>query len=227
MRNQVFAIVAAAALAVASTPAFAFGNGGRGGDADARSSATGVGVGVGIAGARSSSDSDARAAAIGVNRNYNSLSNRNYSSVDSYNRNDVNTSDFTVQGQDQGQYQGQGQGIEAFNGNTTVVNPGLNVDFDSRDLVDAAERHAETAPRSESSSAAAASPCGDSTGLSGQTGVAGGGLATITETCRAYRLQVLQSNAPESWSTKLAAGTHYAGWFFRTLLHIGSFGVLN
>ena len=87
--------------------------------------------------------------------------------------------------------------------------------------------HAESAPAASSFSEAAESPCGDATGMSGQTGIVGGGIGTITETCRAYRLQRLQAGEPEALSTKLAAITHFAGWFPRFLLHVASFGVLN
>jgi len=92
---------------------------------------------------------------------------------------------------------------------------------------DYATKHAESAPPSSSASEAVASPCGDATGVSGQIGVAGAGLATITETCRAYRLQRLQKAAPEATSTKLATITHYAGWFPRLVIHLASFGILN
>jgi hypothetical protein len=60
-----------------------------------------------------------------------------------------------------------------------------------------------------------------------QTGVAGGGMATITEACRAFRLQTLQAIGKGSFSTTLATITHYAGWLPRTILHVVSFGVLN
>lgn len=85
------------------------------------------------------------------------------------------------------------------------------------------ERHAESAAEVRGATGAVC----DVTGLSGQTGVAGGGLATVSETCRALRLSLLRQQDPESMATKLAAITHYAGWLPRTILHIASFGVLN
>jgi len=88
-------------------------------------------------------------------------------------------------------------------------------------------KHADSAGDVRSNSNPATSPCGDSTGLSGQVGVAGGGLATVTETCRAFRLQMLETVSPDSYSTKLAEITHFVGWFPRMLLHVASFGVLN
>jgi hypothetical protein len=88
-------------------------------------------------------------------------------------------------------------------------------------------KHAESAGDVSSNSNVGGSPCGDSTGLSGQVGVAGGGLATVTETCRAFRLQVLEQGSPDSFSTELARITYYVGWFPRLLLHVASFGVLN
>lgn len=88
-------------------------------------------------------------------------------------------------------------------------------------------RRAESAPRVESHSEIGASPCGDSTGASLQTGVVGGGLATVTEACRAFRLQQLQAADPDSWTTRLATWSHFAGWFPRAVLHFVSGGVLN
>ncbi len=92
----------------------------------------------------------------------------------------------------------------------------------------AAERHAESAARSEAASMPNMTPCGDTTGMSAQTGLAGASMATIPEVCRAYRLQLLRNSEEErSFSTTLATITHYVGWFPRTLLHIGTLGVLN
>jgi len=126
------------------------------------------------------------------------------------------------QGQDQGQDQGQAQGISAFNGNTTTVEAP-----DVKGMASEFAKHAESAGDARSLSNPEVSPCGDSTGLSGQVGVAGGGLATVTETCRAYRLEVLTKVSPDTMSTKLARITHFMGWLPRTLLHVASFGVLN
>lgn len=94
-------------------------------------------------------------------------------------------------------------------------------------LVRYGETHAETAPRATGWTVGRTTPCGDVTGLSGQTGIVGGGLSTITETCRAFRLQQLEVNAPAAWSTRLAKVTHFIGWLPRTVLHVASFGVLN
>ena len=88
--------------------------------------------------------------------------------------------------QGQGQFQGQDQGISAFNGNTTTVEAP-----DVKGMASELAKHAESAGDVRSNSNPATSPCGDSTGLSGQVGVAGGGLATVTETCRAFRIQML------------------------------------
>ena len=124
--------------------------------------------------------------------------------------------------QAQGQLQGQAQGISAFNGNTTTVEAP-----DMKGMGEQLKNHAESAGDVRSNSNSVASPCGDSTGLSGQAGVVGGGLATVTETCRAYRLEVLTVVSPDATSTKLARITHFLGWLPRTLLHVASFGVLN
>jgi hypothetical protein len=145
-----------------------------------------------------------------------SVSNRNV------NRASSSSSAEQEQGQEQEQYQGQGQGISAFNGNTTTVEAP-----DVKGMGSELAKHADSAGDVRSNSNPATSPCGDSTGLSGQVGVAGGGLATVTETCRAFRLQMLETVSPDSYSTKLAEITHFVGWFPRMLLHVASFGVLN
>ena len=125
-----------------------------------------------------------------------------------------------IQGQLQGQ--AQGQGISAFNGNTTTVEAA-----DVKGMGEQLKNHAESAGDVRSNSNPDVSPCGDSTGLSGQAGVVGAGLATVSETCRAYRLEVLEKVSPGATTTKLARITHFAGWLPRTLLHVASFGVLN
>lgn len=112
----------------------------------------------------------------------------------------------------------------------TTGNQTINIDTPAPDVALAAKRaarHSERAGDVRSNSRIGVSPCGDSTGLSVQTGVAGGGMATVSETCRAYRLQQLQAIGKGSFSTCLATITHYAGWLPRTILHIASFGVLN
>jgi len=147
-----------------------------------------------------------------------------FGSGNSSNRND--NSAVSVSGADasaqQKQAQGQLQGISAFNGNTTTVEAP-----DVKGMASELAKHAESAGDVRSFSNPEVSPCGDSTGLSGQVGVAGGGLATVTETCRAYRLEVLSKVSPDAMSTKLARFTHFVGWLPRTLLHVASFGVLN
>lgn len=116
----------------------------------------------------------------------------------------------------------QAQGINAFNGNSTIVEAP-----DMKGMGSELAKHAASAGDVRSHSNPEISPCGDSSGLSGQVGVAGGGLATVTETCRAYRLEVLTKVSPDATSTKLARFTHFVGWLPRTLLHVASFGVLN
>lgn len=127
---------------------------------------------------------------------------------------------FSGASSDQSQGQFQGQGINAFNGNTVEA-------ADVKGMGSELAKHAETAGDVRSMSTPSVSPCGDSTGLSGQVGVAGGGLATVTEACRAYRLEVLTAVSPDATTTKLARITHLVGWLPRTLLHVASFGVLN
>jgi len=117
----------------------------------------------------------------------------------------------------------QGQGVE-------IIDESVTVDASSyvyEDSTGELKNQAQTASDANSFSNPGKTPCGDSSGLSAQTGVAGGGLATIPETCRAYRLQRLQASAPDDLSTKLATITHLAGWFPRLLLHVASCGVLN
>ena len=150
------------------------------------------------------------------NRNDNSNENRNSALSESESK------ATAVSAQEQGQGQLQGQGISAFNGNTTTVEAA-----DVKGMASEFAKHAESAGDVRSNSNPATSPCGDSTGLSGQVGVAGGGLATVTETCRAFRIQMLEAVNPDATSTKLAKITHFVGWLPRTLLHVASFGVLN
>lgn len=130
------------------------------------------------------------------------------------------------QGQVQGQSekQGQAQGISAFNGNTTTVEAP-----DVKGMGKELAKHADSAARSESSSSAQMSPCGDATGLSAQAGLGGVGFATTSETCKAFRLQVLEAMSEKGApvSTTLAEITYFVGWPFRTVLHVASFGVLN
>ena len=149
------------------------------------------------------------------------------SSDSSSESNSESSSDNSFRGsnsQRQSQVNRQG-GQRATTGSQTI-----NIDTPAPDVAKAAKRmarQAARAPRSVSDSKTGVSPCGDSTGLSVQTGVAGGGMATVSETCRAYRLQQLQKVGKGSFSTVLATITHYVGWLPRTILHVASFGVLN
>ena len=164
----------------------------------------------------SSSDSDSES-----NSESSSDSNSESSS------NSQSSSDNSFRGsnsQRQSQVNRQG-GQRATTGSQTI-----NIDTPAPDVAKAAKRmarQAARAPRSVSDSKTGVSPCGDSTGLSVQTGVAGGGMATVSETCRAYRLQQLQKVGKGSFSTVLATITHYVGWLPRTILHVARFGVLN
>lgn len=180
------------------------GNGGNGGNGGQGGSANVFGSG----------NSNSSSGVVGSGNSSNSNDNTAVS---------VSGADASAQ-QKQGQLQGQmqGQGISAFNGNTTTVEAP-----DVKGMGSELAKHAESAGDVRSNSNPEVSPCGDSTGLSGQVGVAGGGLATVTETCRAYRLEVLTKVSPETMSTKLARITHFVGWLPRTLLHVASFGVLN
>lgn len=126
--------------------------------------------------------------------------------------------------------QGQTQGNVGINGqgqSTTVQDNSVYNETDGRQLRKAAERHADTAPNATATSAGAPGPCGDTVGLSGQVGVGGVGLGTITETCRAYRLNAQQELYPESAATKLATFSHYTTYPFRLVLTIATFGLLG
>lgn len=153
-----------------------------------------------------------------------------------------------LQGQQQGQAQGQGQSQSGYNsqaqgqiginknynsngqgqgqvalGKVSITNPADDVESAAKELA----KQANSAPRATGQSSDGSTPCGDQTGVSGQIGVAGGGLATVSESCRAFRLQRLQEGGQGSLSTTLATVTHYAGWLPRTVLHVASLGVLN
>lgn len=126
--------------------------------------------------------------------------------------------------QKQGQKQTQNQ--TAVSAVSTTDNS-ISEATDGRQLRKAAERHAETAPNATAYSNGAPLPCGDSVGVSGQVGVGGVGLGTITETCRAFRLNVQQELYPNSFATKLATFTHYVAFPFRLVLTIGTAGLLG
>ena len=113
-------------------------------------------------------------------------------------------------------------GSGALSGTSGSGNSSVNVEGDDYDFP------AMPAPASSASSAAEESPCGDTTGVAAQ-GVGGGGsIATITETCRAYRLKLLEEElGHDAFETKLARLTHYLGWFPRLLSHMATLGVLH
>lgn len=70
------------------------------------------------------------------------------------------------------------------------------------------------------------SPCGDSTGASASGRPFGVTFGTIPETCRAYRLEMLEQSA-SGWKVRLARWTYYGAWPFRTVIHIASGGLLH
>lgn len=187
------------------------GAGGAGGRADSDASATGIGFG-------------------GSASNRNDVDTKVNTDVDV--RNSANSGSFSgassdqkqgqIQGQEQGQSQSNEQGINAFNGNTTTVEAP-----DVKGMGKELAKHASSAAEVRSSSSAQISPCGDASGLSAQAGLFGGALATVPETCRAARLQALETVDNGSFSTTLAQVTYYGGWFPRFMLHIVTAGVLN
>lgn len=90
------------------------------------------------------------------------------------------------------------------------------------------DKHAERAAASVSFSAPGDGPCGDSTGISAQSGVVGFSAATVTDTCRASRIAALVSNERVPRRFKWAAEAIY--WFgfpSRLVLAIVSGGTLN
>ncbi len=92
------------------------------------------------------------------------------------------------------------------------------------------QRRAASAADSRSSSSGNNAACGDSTGLSGQAGIAGGSLSTVPEACRAFRAMAAEAQLTKNGYTKRATAIKVAYWIgfpFRTILHIASFGVLN
>lgn len=130
--------------------------------------------------------------------------------------------------------QGQSQTSENYQG----INIDTNVEApDVKGMGRELAKHASSAAEVRSDSKTDMSPCGDSTGLSAQAGVLGGGFATVSETCRAFRLQVLEArtttpatedtDAVVPVATRLAEISYFVGWFPRLVLHVASFGVLN
>lgn len=222
MRKTGAMIVLAGALALAPA-AFADSTHTTTSGGDVNVTATG---GAGGAGGRA----DADATGIGFGG---SASNRN--DVDTSVKTDVDVRNSANSGSFSGassnQKQGQEQGISAFNGNTTTVEAP-----DVKGMGKELAKHASSAAEVRSGSAPDMSPCGDSTGLSAQAGVLGGGFATVSETCRAFRLQVLEARTITKVegkkdevpvATRLAEVSYYVGWLPRLALHLASFGVLN
>ncbi len=120
------------------------------------------------------------------------------------------------------QGQGQAQGISAFNGNTTTVEA-MDIKGAAKEL---SKRAAEAARATAGSSGKGHTPCGDHTGLSVSTGAVGGGLGTITEACRAFRVTL----AEEIVSSKKAFAVrfqYWVGFLPRLILHVATLGVLN
>lgn len=183
------------------------GAGGKGGDAS--SFAAG-----GDASNHTSVDTDVR----NSNTNYNGNSNRNSSRS--------GASSNQSQGQDQGQEQGQNQGITAFNGNTTTVEAP-----DVKGMGKELAKHADSAARSQALSGGNVTPCGDVQGAAGQGGLFGFSIGTVSETCKAFRLQQLEAlNAERKsvpFSTRLAETSYYVAFLPRLVLNVCSFGILN
>jgi hypothetical protein len=193
------------------------GAGGDGGSAhsDANSNATGIGFG-GDASNRTNVDTNVK------NTNVNGNSNRN-TSVSG-----ASSNQKQGQGQDQGQSQDsfQQQGISAFNGNTTTVEAP-----DVKGMGKELAKHADEAARSQALSGGNITPCGDVQGAAGQGGLFGFSVGTVSETCKAFRLQQLEAlNAERKsvpYSTRLAETEYYVAFLPRLVLNICSFGILN
>lgn len=138
--------------------------------------------------------------------------------------------DARAYGGDSDQVQGQMQGFSDDDVTITKVDADNSEGLAEagKELRRGMERHSESAARATANSMPNMTPCGDTTGMSAQTGLAGASMATVPEVCRAYRLQLLRNSEEEvSFSTTLATITHYVGWFPRLVLHVGSLGVLN
>lgn len=83
-------------------------------------------------------------------------------------------------------------------------------------------------PSASSSSVGGDSPCGDSTGVAAAGRPFGASVGTVPETCRVYRLKLLRAEVgPDDTDYQLALGLHRAGFPFRLLLHIATFGILH
>ncbi len=91
------------------------------------------------------------------------------------------------------------------------------------------QKHSARAPRAQpgTSSPETKTPCGEGTGVSLQTGVAGGGAASILEACRAYRVKIQNELDPDSMRTTLVNVQYYVGFPFRLVLHMASGGILH
>ncbi len=125
--------------------------------------------------------------------------------------------------------QGQQQSGVNEQGQETDVIVEVEINNPAADVAKAAKRaarRAAQAARVSASSNGGTTPCGDTTGLSVSTGIAGGALGTITEACRAFRA----TQAEALVSTKKAFAVKFAYWVGflpRTVLHVCTLGVLN
>jgi len=123
-----------------------------------------------------------------------------------------------VQVQDQEQFQAQGQIIEGnFSGNTTVVNP--NLDVDSSDF----RKHAESAPRVEGSES------GCHSGASGQSGTFGGSLGGASASCDALNgLRAIHAADAmgEVWIRRMVRANVIVRSGARLVLSVCTFGLL-
>ncbi len=126
-----------------------------------------------------------------------------------------------IQGQQQSGFNEQGQETDVIV-EVEINNPAADV----KGAAKRAARRAAQAARVTAGSNGGTTPCGDHTGLSISTGAVGGGLGTITEACRAYR--VTQAEALVSAKKGFAVKAQYwIGFPFRLALHVCTLGVLN
>jgi hypothetical protein len=89
------------------------------------------------------------------------------------------------------------------------------------------KHRASGAAESRSASIPLDHPCGDSTGLSAQTGIAGGSLSTVSEACRAFRVEEYGRRSTNR-ARKFAVETAYwLGFPTRLALAIATGGALN
>ncbi len=148
---------------------------------------------------------DASASNFGIQKTY---ATGGDSESSSYSRGG-SASNFGIQEQDQ-------------DNDVTINNPAADVEGAAK----RSARRASQAARVTAGSNGGSTPCGDHTGLSLSTGVAGGGLGTITEACRAFR--ATQAEATVSAKKAFAVKAQYwIGFPFRLVLHVVTLGVLN